>query len=211
MSENGKILGPFAPIPKDKPTPRLPSHGTRRLRVHRSLNTLGPRAAPAPKPERGSPPSPQAVKHGRDAVEPRFASLDVLWLYVAPGDRDPERSPRLCVRARRGREACNTVPALAAIALGGVERNRAQGASDLFREISIVTLDVSDDWSEDLDGFDRDVEDLKREAGRFGLHALPSERTVTAPRQDREGRSGAGAVVSRPGVQAKPPRHAVPC
>jgi hypothetical protein len=38
--------------------------------------------------ERGSAASPQAVQHGRDAVKPRFARLDVSRLDVAPSDGD---------------------------------------------------------------------------------------------------------------------------
>jgi hypothetical protein len=57
------------------------------------------------------------------------------------------------------------------ISLRRVERDRAERASELLSEITVVTPDASDDGSEDLDGFDSDVEDLK--LGRGCLACMP--------------------------------------
>src|SRR5580698_2704478 len=47
--------------------------------------------------------------------------------------------------------------------------------------------------------------DLKRGEGSFGLHALPSDRTVTAPRGESSRSHGRWRGSFAPGVQAKPP------
>jgi hypothetical protein len=69
---------------------------------------------------------------------------------------------------------------LTVISLGHVERHRAERSTKLVREVPIIASDASNDGSEDSDGFDSEFEDLKRREGRFGLHAPPSERSMTA-------------------------------
>jgi hypothetical protein len=107
--------------------------------------------------ERGSAPSPQAVQHGRDAVEPRFARLDVSRLDVAPSDGHAQRRTRLGVGTCRGPEARDSMAPLTAIALGRVERSGAERSSKLVREVPIVAPDAGDDGSEEFDSLDGKV------------------------------------------------------
>ena len=109
-----------------------------------------------------SPPSAQSIEHARHAIEQRLARLDVLRVDVAPRDRHPQGGARLGVRARRGREACNAMASLGVISLGRVQSDGTESASELFGEIPVVATDLSDHGSEDFDGLDDDVKDLKR-------------------------------------------------
>src|SRR5580700_10952153 len=152
-----------------------------------------------------SPPSAQSIEHARHAIEQRLARLDVLRVDEAPRDRHPQGGARLGVRARRGREACNAMASLGVISLGRVQSDGTESASELFGEIPVVATDLSDHGSEDFDGLDDDVKDLKRGEGWFGLHALPSDRTVTAPRGKSTRAHGRWRGSFAPGVQAKPP------
>jgi hypothetical protein len=119
--------------------------------------------------ERGSAASPQAVQHGRDAIEPRFALLDVSRVDVAPSNGHPQRRTRLGVGTCGGAEACDPMATLTAIALGHVERHGTERSSKLVGEVSVVAPDAGDDGSQDSDGFDREFEDLKRRELRLGL------------------------------------------
>src|SRR5580700_3791119 len=152
-----------------------------------------------------SPPSAQSIEHARHAIEQRLARLDVLRVDEAPRDRHPQGGARLGVRARRGREACNAMASLGVISLGRVQSDGTESASELFGETPVVATDLSDHGSEDFDGLDDDVKDLKRGEGSFGLHALPSDRTVTAPRGKSTRAHGRWRGSFAPGVQAKPP------
>jgi hypothetical protein len=69
--------------------------------------------------------------------------------------------------------------ALTAVALGDVERDGAQSPAKLLTEIAVSRPDASDDWPEDLDGFDGDTEGMEPMTGgggRFGLHAHPQRK-----------------------------------
>src|SRR5580698_5775624 len=94
---------------------------------------------------------------------------------------------------------------LGVISLGRVQSDGTESASELFGEIPVVATDLSDHGSEDFDGLDDDVKDLKRGEGWSGLHALPSDRTVTAPRGESSRSHGRWRGSFAPGVQAKPP------
>ena len=72
--------------------------------------------------------------------------------------------------------------ALAAVALGDVEGTRAERASKLLAQVAIVMADPHDDGAKHFDGADAQVQNEEAWGVRRScLHALPSERTVTAP------------------------------
>ena len=68
----------------------------------------------------------EAVEHGRDAVEQLLARLDRERFDVAPSDRRTQPGSCLAVGASSGGEARDAMTALAAVAFGDVEDNRAE-------------------------------------------------------------------------------------
>jgi len=143
----------LAGLPANQPRPGLcPALGVCKARGSASqqvTHSLEPRSAS------GSAASAQAVQHRRDAIEPRFARLDVSRLDVAPSDGHAERRTRLRVGACRGAKARDAVTTLAAIALGDVERHGAKRSSKLVRKVPVIAPDPGDDGSEDFDSLDR--------------------------------------------------------
>jgi hypothetical protein len=116
------------------------------------------------------------MQHGGDAIQKLFAGLDIAAGDVAPGDCEAKGGTRLCGGPSSGGVAGDAVTALTAMALGDVEGDGAQSPPKLLAEIAVSRPDASDDWTEDLDGFDGDtecVELMTGGGGRFGLHAPP--------------------------------------
>jgi hypothetical protein len=66
------------------------------------------------------------------------------------------------------------VPALAVVALGDVESDRAERRTELLAEVAIVPPDPLDDGTKDLDGPNRELEDMKG-VRRSCLHAPPAK------------------------------------
>ena len=71
------------------------------------------------------------------------SAIDALRRHVAPGDGHPQRGARLCVGARGGGETRDAMAGLAVVALGRVQRDRAESGPELFREIPIVPPDLA--------------------------------------------------------------------
>ena len=139
----------------------------------------------------------QAVEHPRDAIEKRVAPLEIVGLDVAPSDRHAQRGARLGIGPRGGREARETMTALAAVALRDVEGAGAERASKLLSQIAVVVADLRDRMAKNFDSADGEVQNEETWEVRWScLHALPSERTVTAPPSALD-EAGAGAVLSR--------------
>jgi hypothetical protein len=127
--------------------------------------------------------------------------------------RSPKRPPHAARRATRhwtgpcrGREARETMTALAAVALRDVEGAGTERASKLLTQVAVVVPDSRDGRAKDFDRADGEVQNEETWGVRRScLHALPSERTVTAPLACRAQTRGAGAVLSRLGRQARQP------
>jgi hypothetical protein len=98
------------------------------------------------------------MKHSRDAIQKRVTRLDVVGLDVAPSDRHAQRGSRLGIGPRCGREARETMAALAAVALRDVEGAGAERASKLLTQIAVVVTDLGHRVAMDFDGADSEVQ-----------------------------------------------------
>jgi len=145
----------------------------------------------------------EAGEHGLDAVEKVVADLHVAGVDVAPGDSDTESRARLRAGSRGGAESGDSVAAGTSVALGNVECDGAEGSSQLVGQVSIVVTDAVDHVAKLFDGLNGNLENVERVGGGSCLHATPSDRTVTAPRVTAD-EVGAGAVLSRSRMQARP-------
>ncbi len=81
----------------------------------------------------------KAVEHGPDAIEELVASFDGMRFDVVPRHRHAKARASLARRSRGGREARVPMAAVAVVALGDVQRDRAQRRAQLLAEIAIVT------------------------------------------------------------------------
>jgi hypothetical protein len=120
-----------------------------------------PTASAPSSPGPSSPPRAKAIEHPRDAIEHLLACLDLVRCHVAPGDRHAQRRATLGVGPYCGREPCDTMPALAAVAFGDVQRDRAERRSKLLAEVSVLAPDARHIRTKNLDGADRQIKDVE--------------------------------------------------
>ena len=118
-------------------------------------------AAPPCRLRSASAPGAEAVKHRRDSIEQLLARLNLAGERVAPRDRHAPCGAGLGSGACGGGQAADAMTTLASMALGEVERNRAERGAKLIAQVTIVAPDASDGGSENLDGVDGEIENVE--------------------------------------------------
>ena len=114
------------------------------------------------------------------SIEQCIATRDGRCRHVPPGNGDPKRRPRFARGARCGGEASDPMPALAAVALRKIERDRSESPAKLIRQVPIEATNRRDNRSKGRNGIHREVEDHEPSCVFSGLHTPPSDRTMTA-------------------------------
>jgi hypothetical protein len=99
------------------------------------------------------------VKHRGDPVEHLFACVDVRGGDVAPRDGHAEGGASFAGAAEGGGEAEGPIAAAAAVPLGDVEADGAEGAAELGGEVAVEASDPKDNGAEEADGLEGDLED----------------------------------------------------